>query len=258
MGEKAFQGALRFIKDIYGNLNQSDIAKLLDIQQTQVSLYQRNAPRRVDSWIKIFKRIYGAGYRDGQKEATKAIMGAIVETFGDFSQADIAKQLKVSQASVSNWINGKSVPRKEIIEKIIAFQVSHLAEPVIEFYQVHPRRSGNSWRVDDNDKVNEIRSKLTGKIGIYVFYDSSGRVTYLGKTEKDLWREINQRLNAKVNRPFYRPKKVEEILQGEVTKYISAYKVSVKEAIHNLEVIMLRAFPNDLANTNVGNFKKGL
>jgi predicted XRE-type DNA-binding protein len=256
MSEKAFQGALEFLKQVNGDLKQSQIAKALGIQQTQVSLYQQNAPSRISWWKNIFKKVYDAGYAKGQKAATVSIMGAIVDTFGKFPQAEIAKQLKVSQPSVSNWINGQSIPRKEVLEKIITIQVAHLAEPIVEFYRVIPRRSGKSWKV--NEKEDEIKSILKDEIGIYIFYDSAGRVTYLGKTEKSLFGEIKQRLNAKVNRPFYNPKKVVTIYQGEVTRYISVYKVSVKEAIHNLEVLMLRAFPNDLANTNVGNFKKGI
>lgn len=93
---------------------------------------------------------------------------------------------------------------------------------------------------------------------IYVFYDSAGRVTYLGKTEKCFWNEIRQRLKGKINRPYYSPKRVPDVQQGEVARKLSVYEVRVPAAIHNLEVLMLRAFPNDLANTNVGNFKKRL
>lgn len=82
-------------------------------------------------------------------------------------------------------------------------------------------------------------------------------MTYLGKTENDLWKEPKQRLRAAVNRPFYNPTKTSGVQQGDVARYISAYRVRVPAAIHNLEVLMLRAVPNDSANTNIGRFMMG-
>lgn len=37
------------------------------------------------------------------------------------SQADIARYLKVTEASVSRWVNGLSVPRAKMIDKICLF-----------------------------------------------------------------------------------------------------------------------------------------
>ena len=37
------------------------------------------------------------------------------------TQADIARHLKVTEASVSRWVNGTSVPRSAMIDKLCAF-----------------------------------------------------------------------------------------------------------------------------------------
>lgn len=37
------------------------------------------------------------------------------------SQADISRHLKVTEASVSRWVNGLSVPRSNMIDKLCAF-----------------------------------------------------------------------------------------------------------------------------------------
>jgi hypothetical protein len=133
-----------------------------------------------------------------------------------------------------------------------------LVEPLTEFWRISPVESGSSYRFDaDRDAELELREVLHGHAGIYVFYDSSGRVTYLGKTTVCLWTEAKQRLKASVNRTFYNPTLTKGVQQGEVVRYVSAYKVRVPAAIHNIEVLMLRAIPNDSANTNIGKFKDG-
>lgn len=150
-------------------------------------------------------------------------------------------------------------PRANTVARMLSLYASRLAEPILEFEEIMPKRSGNSWQIHEKKEIGDrIRGKIQNKAGIYVFYDSAGRVTYLGKTEKCFWNEIRQRLKGKVNRPYYNPNKATDVEQGEVARKILVYKVRVPAAIHNLEVLMLRAFPNDLANTNVGNFRKRL
>ena len=186
-------------------------------------------------------------------------MTALVATFGKIPQADLAKALGVTQPTVSNWMRGAVLPSRRNIERLLDLHVSRLIEPIVEFHKISPVRSGGSWRlVADKTKEGRLRNRLRRNVGIYAFYDSGGRVTYLGKTENDLWNEAKQRLKAFVNRPFYNPGRTQGIRQGDVARFISAYGVRVPAAIHNLEVLMLRAFPNDLANTNIGKFKIGL
>lgn len=259
MLERAFNGLLKFLEDKYGKPSQRQIGHKLGLKQPQISSYQTKPPARVSWWRGIARRIYDLGYKDGQGEASSKIMKAILDTFGKIPQVDLAESLGVSQPAVSNWLRGSTQPRAHSVERMLALSVARLVEPVLEFEEITPKRSRKSWRIHEKRKIEErIRSKIQNKVGIYVFYDSAGRVTYLGKTEKCFWNEIRQRLNGKVNRPFYNPKKVPEVRQGDVARKMSVYEVRVPAAIHNLEVLMLHAFPNDLANTNVGNFKKRL
>lgn len=259
MPERPFKGLIEFLEDKYGKLSQAQIAHKLRLKQPQVSSYQSKAPERVNWWRGIAGKIYDLGYKDGQREASSKIMKAIVDTFGKIPQIDLAESLRLSQPAVSSWLRGSTQPRSHSLEKMLSLYAARLVEPVLEFEDIVPKRSGNSWRIHRKRQIEErIRSKVQNKVGIYVFYDSAGRVTYLGKTEKCFWNEIRQRLKGKINRPYYSPKRVTEVQQGEVARKLSVYEVRVPAAIHNLEVLMLRAFPNDLANTNVGNFKKRL
>ena len=184
---------------------------------------------------------------------------ALEQTYGKVSQKTIAAKLGVSQAAVSNWITGRSEPNKTSIGKLLGLfaehQASSLISPIVEFEPIIPVRSGASWRLAPENE-ERVKPLLQRKKGIYVFYDSSGRATYLGKSEKDLWGEAKQRLKAPANRPFYNPGKKAHKEQGEITRFLSAYEVVVPAAIKNMESFMLRAFANDLMNRNGGKFKK--
>lgn len=259
MSENAFAGIVDFLRDSLGESRQAQVAEVLGIQQPQVSQYIKSAPKRASWWKKIAGHVYGRGYADGQQAAATELMNSLVEGFGRIPQSDLARWLGVTQQAISNWLRGSAMPTKRNFERLLSLHVAHLVEPIVEFRKIAPIRSGASWRLTGDGRDGErLRQLLDGQVGIYVFYDSAGRVTYLGKTERDLWYETRQQLKAKVNRPFYRPRLKKDIRQGEVARFMSAYRVRVPAAIHNLEVLMLRAFPNDLANTNIGEFKKGL
>ena len=259
MRNGAFQGILDFLKKKYGALTQTQIAAKLGLQQPQISTYAADPPRRASWWSARCEHIYNLGYEEGSQETAKTLMGGLVQAFGEVPQTELAEALGVTQPTISNWLNGVSLPTAHRFEQLLALHVVRLAEPLCEFYPIEPKRSGSSWKLHTNSKKEaKLRDCLRGYVGIYVFYDSAGRVTYMGKTESDLWTETKQRLKAKVNRSFYNPRKTPGVQQGIVARYLSAYEVRVPAAIHNLEVLMLRAFPNDLANTNIGAFKKGL
>ena len=259
MPSRAFNGVLRFLNQNYGRLSQAEQAEKLALQQPRVSQYSNSGPVSVRWWAKIAERLFNLGYRQGQKDTASRLMEGLVETFGEIPQTELANAIGVSQASISLWLRGDSVPSKANFERLVALHVVRLAEPLTEFCPISPVQSGASWRFyDDATDDKALRELLRGEIGIYVFYDSAGRVTYLGKTTNDLWSEPKQRLRANVNRPFYNPTKTSGVQQGEVARYISAYRIRVPQAVHNLEVLMLRAIPNDLANTNIGKFKDGL
>lgn len=99
-------------------------------------------------------------------------------------------------------------------------------------------------------------------MGIYLFYSSSGKIVYVGKTEggtNDLFKEINQRLKAKtVSKLYYMEGKTLKYKRrefGEIARQISAYALSDVSAIHNVEVLLLRAISNDTLNISSGNFR---
>ena len=188
-----------------------------------------------------------------------ALLEALEEEYGFITQEKIARKLGVNQTTISNWKNGKNTPSKKNLEMLInAFREHHaqtLIRPIFEFKEILPFCKGSSWGFSsDTEALNEIRGKLSKKIGIYLFYDSAGKAIYLGKSDACLYNEAKQRLNGLANRPFYKPNKSAHPFMGDMAKYLSAYEVTVPAAIKNIESFMLRSFANDLMNKNSGNF----
>lgn len=257
MPNEAFNGVLRFLETC-GEATQAEQARVLSLSQPQISNYSRRPPTSSKWWFDLAKRIYDYGYKKGQRETSAKLVSALIETFGEIPQVDLAAALGVTQPAINHWVHGNSTPSRYNFAQLLGLHVLRLVEPLAEFRRVSPVNSGSSYRFDaDRDNELELRDLLHGHAGIYVFYDSSGRVTYLGKTSVCLWTEAKQRLKAKVNRPFYAPTLTKGVQQGEIVRYVSAYKVRVPAAIHNIEVLMLRAIPNDSANKNIGKFKEG-
>jgi transcriptional regulator with XRE-family HTH domain len=187
------------------------------------------------------------------------LLDALQEEYGAVTQAALAKALGVTQPTISNWVNGGE-PSKTNLKLLVEYFRDHhartLIKPILEFQPITPVQLSNEWRFSAEKLiVEELKDKLSGKKGIYLFYGSTGEVLYLGKTENSLYNEAKQRLKARPNRPVYAPVKGKELQMGAMAQYISAYAVSIPAAIKNVESFMLRAFANELRNRNGGNFK---
>jgi len=187
------------------------------------------------------------------------LLGALVEEYGEVSQLLLAKTLKVSQSTVTGWLSG-ATPSRANIRKIVNYfrdyNAATLISAVLEFQAIDPVKSGRSWRlttaVDDKDLLQEC---MLHRIGLFIFYDSSGSAIYLGKSDSCVYTEAKKRLGEQSNRPLLAPTRSKPPHIGELARYISVYEVSVPAALKNLEAFMLRAFSNNLLNEAAGNFK---
>jgi hypothetical protein len=145
---------------------------------------------------------------------------------------------------------------KKLLGRLAANVTRDVVSPIVEFEPIIPHHVGSTWRLhSDLASSNALRAKVENKLGLYMFYDSAYRILYVGKSASNLDFEIRQRLNGRVNRSVYAPAKLKDVKMGHMARYLSAYEVYPEDAIHNLEVLLLRAFANDTANTNIGHFK---
>jgi hypothetical protein len=183
----------------------------------------------------------------------------VCEHYDVSTQGQVAKLLGVHPPTINRWLN-VSGPRRSTWKKLLARLAANVTRDlvwdILEFEPFLPHPAGGSWSLHSDPHANAaLRAKLDGKMGLYVFYDSAYRVLYVGKSASNLGFEVRQRLNGRVNRAVYAPAKKKGVKMGHLARYLSAYEVYPKEAIHNLEVLLLRAFANDTANTNIGHFR---
>lgn len=166
---------------------------------------------------------------------------------------------------------------KEHKEKICA----EFINTIVEYFPIKKVESKgrknyeiSSPNTDDHmkQKWDDLREKLENtKSGIYIFYDSSGRAIYVGKTsaKSSLWARMKSSFNQdqQKSRQLYRidhspdakpldqklgPKPVQ---LHELAKYFSAYEVD-KHFTHNIEALLIRAFADNLMNKKMENFLK--
>ena len=142
-------------------------------------------------------------------------------------------------ANVSQYLSGTKTPGKVAAHSA----ARHLAE----------------WRVVTHYEVSPLPPKLSvlpKAGGIYVFYDSGGNVIYLGQA-KSLQTEIKLTLARQSNFPVRSAPKLSKKkhpLYRDLTTHFSAYEVESPRLRHNLEALLLRAFPNQTHNNKLGEF----
>lgn len=215
---------------------------------------------------------YQAGFNAGLKQGkeagkaimTKRIMGEIRDLLGEESQSTFADCIGVNRISVDQWEAGTGSPNKMNLRKILENLMSNYVQPLLEIYPVSPLiKKNGGWEIDKkSSERSKLRGLLQGHYGVYVFYNSVGKVTYIGHTARCLFGEIEARLIANMQHKIYvgemgkKPVK-REFQQGEVTAYISACFTLTKQAAINSESLLLRALMNDHQNRKGGNFRMG-
>ena len=151
---------------------------------------------------------------------------------------------------------------------------------IVEYYPIEKvtSKGGKSFEISPPEAMKEegewkaIRSDLEKtSTGIYIFYDSSSRAIYVGKTagqKGSLWARMKSSFNAdqQKSRQQYRidhhkRDKVNTRNLGqkgvqlhELAKYFSAYKVE-PQFTHNIEALLIRAFADNLMNKKMEKFR---
>ena len=149
---------------------------------------------------------------------------------------------------------------------------------IIEYFPIEKviSRGGKNYEISPPDdmkqKWDHLRKDMEKtKTGIYIFYDSSGRAIYVGKTAgktSSLWARMKSSFNhnQQKSRQLYRinhSPKVKSPVQKlgpkpvqlhELAKYFSAYEVN-PNFVDNTETLLIRAFADNLMNKRMENFK---
>ena len=153
---------------------------------------------------------------------------------------------------------------------------------IVEYYPIEKvsSRGGKKFEISPPDSMKEEWSAIRNDLektntGIYIFYDSSSRAIYVGKTAGQtgsLWARMKGSFNAdqqksrqqyrvdhgkndKVNSRKLGPKGVQ---LHELARYFSAYRVFEPQFTHNIEALLIRAFADNLMNKKMENFSSSM
>ena len=134
-----------------------------------------------------------------------AILFLYVKSLG-YTQGEIAEKIGINEASLSNYIKGRSIPNIEIIQKLcIEFNIPD--EIIVNYFKNNSISSEKTDTIDDIDIVTIIQKlkslgytqkEISLRIGVTELTISnymSGRSTPRKVIIRDLLREFNEELN---------------------------------------------------------------
>jgi len=173
----------------------------------------------------------------------------------------LAKKLGVTAPQISAWSQA-SLSRtiaRNILRRLEQRFVRNSFERIFEFRKLLPPDTGKANTIRKRIGSKEICKTLAEAKGIYAFYDSRGRIIYIGKTEKNhLLGEMGQQFsNRKV--AIRRTNRKGNFVHMKVplrdfVEYRSAYKVH-SEVIADFEALVARLAPNNLENSQIPKYK---
>ena len=256
---------LKILADEFELGNQAEIASFLNLTQPRVS--QINSSQKLTkAHIRTFlKRAFRVGAQVGQGDVAKKLLGSFGKMRNLGTQAKLASVLKKTQGAVAQWKSGYSQISKGAIDSILKESALLRIRRLVEMEEIDPGRPGASHWYFYSGKTNLKRAallkKLEEKRGLYIYFDATGRPTYIGKADKTtLDKEVESRLNqeTKKGRISYgkNMKKSPKFRQGEIVKYISTYEILPPDAIPLVEALLIRTTGNITFNKRLENFSE--
>jgi hypothetical protein len=162
----------------------------------------------------------------------------ILHELSGLKQREFSRKTETAQPDMSSYLSSKKVPGVKVLQRC----VRSLAE-----WDVAPRM--------EVEPIPHRLSELPQEGGVYILYDSAGNVLYIGKAT-NFRAEVQQTLSRTIPVPIrFGPDlaKTSPHLK-KIATHISLYAVPSPRLRHNLEALLLRVFPNQTHNTNIGHF----
>jgi hypothetical protein len=214
------------------------------------------------------------------KKANKRISGALVidalkKKFKASTFDGLAKHIGGTSVALWSLSNRRDVtPRQiaELVSRAVNSSGKAIYSPIVEFHHVERHRKHQRFRpLDAEDKkYSKLVENLRAAKGIYFFYDSTGRIMYVGKTEKqNLWDEMTnafnrenirnriylarhprRRMGKRSSKSGARRINLQTVRLHDSAYYFSAYGVR-REFIGVMERMIIRAVPNNLVNSRI-------
>lgn len=203
--------------------------------------------------------------RLSQKTAPQAdLVEMLMDEFECTNKNQLATKLGVSWPKIQYWENKKptNIIVRNIVRSVRNSAVKNSVRPILEFHKLHHDHGHKDDTLRKKIDNKDVCEKLKQTKGIYSFYDSNGRIIYVGKTEKNsLMTEMSQAY-GKVRTNYTRKLlgsgkklKVHKLRIEDTADFVSAYEVD-PFAIGNMEALLIRMIPNDIVNTKTENFRR--
>lgn len=202
----------------------------------------------------------------------------------------LADKLGVSSVNLWQWRQTRRLSTRQVANMVAKARESaarsaerQAIRPIVEFFEVKPveSRGGDFWELFATGRgqsahpyLSGLRKELERSHGVYIFYDSRGRVLYVGKARRqNLWAEMRSALNRdrgdlqQIKRVAHPSRKKEfkasyekrrqirhhRVPLWEMITYVSVYRVS-DGLIGELESLLVRGFANDILNKRMEQF----
>ena len=188
------------------------------------------------------------------------LVDLLKEEFGIQTDKGLSESLGMSFANWRNVADSivSSLIVKRAIKAAMRYRLRSVLQPLIEY---HPFVFEHGKNVDSfaNRLADKgIVASLGKAYGIYAFFDSAGKIIYLGKAEKQhLFPEMEQQYRCKTV-PF---RVIENGLSKwkypvikYIAEYVSAYSVQ-PELISNVEALITRTIINNSTNLRAERFR---
>ena len=190
------------------------------------------------------------------------MIDALVKELECENPSQLSKKLGVNADQISKWRAKDLTPTtaKNILKRLDTRFVRNSFQSICEFSRLVPLKEGKPNTIRNRLKSEQLVEELRKFQGIYTFYDSSGRLIYVGKTEKNtLLAEMGQQFTKRKvrirktdsNGQF----RHEMISLREFVEYCSVYAVH-PAVIADFEALIARVAPNDIANDQIPKYKK--
>ncbi len=194
------------------------------------------------------------------------LVSMLMEELHCSNKNQLANRLGVPAPKIQSWENAAFLSKtivRNVIRTVRDAAIRNSISPIVEFRQLNHLHGHDADTLVKKIDSKEVCEKLKDAKGIYSFYDSSGRIVYVGKTEKsNLLAEMTQAFN--LIRPNYSRKlangqgkfKTHSLALRDTAEFVSAYEVDTN-AIGNVEAFLTRVIPNDVVNKKTENFDLG-
>jgi hypothetical protein len=191
----------------------------------------------------------------------------------------LAKKIGVTQAALSVMKGKQEIGArqfanflKRVVESKTGDLLAESIQPIVEYFPIdaiQKRDKSSRWYAFDETDHPELAKILKAQKGIYAFYNSEGRLIYLGKAERSLLLEMTQTFNRNFRdnyvifavghpRNRFKPKpngklrgiRKQQAILADTARFFSAYAVQ-PDMIGSLEALLIRVSANSLINVRM-------